>query len=240
VSQSSRQEEITERIIKKYRSDGLTALISSIIRKIIVYLLLYIFGTSTRRIGIYNGVAVRSIPLLADRDMFEHEEQLMESIRNYLTSGENVVLIGAGTGASSVCAARQVGSDGMVSAYEASKNAVSTCKETYQLNKVEHIANCKHAVVETEIHVAGSSSNAEQLSATDLPNCDALVMDCEGAEKDILKNMSQHPNKIIVETHSHFNSSTNDIKKTLSNNYNLVNESERSENIDVLTFEQNS
>jgi len=198
--------------------------------------LTHTFGVPKKRIGVYNGIAVRDVPILEEDDEFDHEEQLIESIRNFISSGEKVILIGAGTGASTASASRQVGSNGSVHAFEASDRAVSKCKDTVRLNQVDDIADCTHAIIEAPIHVVGHSNDAKQLSATDLPTCDTLVMDCEGAEREILRNIEKYPEKIIVETHSHFDSSSNMIREILSNEYTEINTLKRSDNIDVLTF----
>lgn len=234
--------EVFTRILRKYRSDGLVALLSALVyfgtRETIAVLLTRLFGTPKQRIGMYNGVAVRNVHLLHDTDEFEHETQLMQSIRDFLSTGDEVVLIGAGTGASTVCAARQVGPEGTVTAFEAAENAVSKCRETIRLNRVNTIAECRHAVVETPIYLLGSANRAEQLSATDLPDCDALVMDCEGAEKAILEGLSDLPDVIIVETHVQFDSSSEQIREILSDRFTEVNALARNANIDVLTFER--
>lgn len=186
----------------------------------------------------YNGIAVRDVPILNEEDEFEHETELIQSIREFISEGDDVVLVGAGSGVSSVSAAHQVGFSGSIKSFEAGRDAIKKCRDTFQLNRVSGIVDCRQAIVETPIHVVGDSDGAEQLSAVDLPVCDVLVLDCEGAEKGILKNIESQPYTIIVETHSHFDSSSDNIRDILSNKYVEEDCLVRSENIDILTFKK--
>lgn len=59
---------------------------------------------------------------------------------------------------------------------------------------------------------SGGSNNATdlgpQLSASQLPPCDVLQMDCEGAEVGLLREMIIQPRVILVETHGVFGAPT--------------------------------
>jgi len=45
------------------------------------------------------------------------------------------------------------------------------------------------------------SDDAQIVSSPDLPDCDVLVLDCEGAEIEILLEMEIRPRVVFVETH---------------------------------------
>lgn len=205
-------------------------------RKIISKVLTKLYDLPFRKIAVYNGVAVRNARLLDKKDTFpEHEKELIEAIRKYVSNNDRVVLIGGGRGASSVVAAHQVGNSGRVIVIEALKSLSKQIQNTITLNKVSEIVNVQHAIVERSIHLKGNSDGAEIISAKNLPECDVLVMDCEGAELYILQNIAKKPQKIIVETHSHFGSTADAIKKILNNlDYEIVFNKVRSQNISIL------
>ena len=53
----------------------------------------------------------------------------------------------------------------------------------------------------------GDSGNASLLAPSELRDCEVLVLDCEGAERDILNQRDlNRPRVIIVETHSYLGS----------------------------------
>jgi hypothetical protein len=61
----------------------------------------------------------------------------------------------------------------------------------------------KHAVVGEAIGVYGAADELATLVVppSELPECDVLELDCEGAEIMILRNMRLRPRVIAVETH---------------------------------------
>jgi hypothetical protein len=73
-----------------------------------------------------------------------------------------------------------------------------------------------HAVVGPAISLRDDENAAESVSPTDLPECDVLVLDCEGAEMEILEEMDIRPRNIIVETHSIFDSPEEKVRDRLT------------------------
>ena len=59
--------------------------------------------------------------------------------------------------------------------------------------------------------------DAKIMSPRELPDCDVLNMDCEGAELPILEHMTVRPRVILVETHSQFGSPKQKILELLDN-----------------------
>ena len=75
----------------------------------------------------------------------------------------------------------------------------------------------KHAVVGEAIAVYGVP---HQLSTVvvppaELPECDMLELDCEGAEIAILRNVAIRPRVIAVETHGVYGAPTRTVKELL-------------------------
>jgi len=204
--------------------------------KIISKLISKLYHLPSRKIGVYNGVAVRNVRILDKKDVFSsHEKELIQAIRDNVVNGEKAVLIGGGSGASSVVTAHQVGNTGKVTAFEAVKFRCKQIEETIELNKVTEIVSVRHAIVEKPIHLLGDDERAPIIMAKELPDCDVLIMDCEGAEFPILKNNEKKPRKIIVETHSHFGSSQKDVKDILTKSgYNIISQHMRNEKIGFL------
>lgn len=96
---------------------------------------------------------------------------------------------------------------------EVSKQYVRLAQQTAARNQVTDITS-HHAVVGKLIATFGSrgSDNATDLapalSASQLPPCDVLQLDCEGAEMGLLREMTIQPRAILVETHGLFGAPT--------------------------------
>jgi hypothetical protein len=75
------------------------------------------------------------------------------------------------------------------------------------------IVSVHHAVIAKPIFVYGEIGPV--LTPSQLPSCDVLELDCEGAEADILREMIIHPRVVLVETHGQFGAPTNLIASLL-------------------------
>jgi hypothetical protein len=188
------------------------------------------------KIGMQNGVAVRGPVRLLDRqDVFpEYEAALIAGLRERINSSDDVVIVGGGRGVSTVAAAHLSGSDGSVLTYEAISENVSKVEETVDLNQVAERVEVTHSIVgeysEFSEDYYGTPGSATVVQPSDLPDCDVLELDCEGAELNILRQMRINPTDIIVETHEFLGISTQDISKALeSMNYKILNKRVESE-----------
>ena len=139
-------------------------------------------------------------------------------------------------GAATVAVAHQVGIKGTVITYEGNKNSVDVVNDTINLNKVQNRVSVKHVIVEKPIHLMGFVGDAPTLLAKDFPKCDALVMDCEGAELLILQNLVIRPRLIIVETHPMFDSPEEKIIELLKNlGYDIISNNLRQKSLEILS-----
>jgi hypothetical protein len=222
-----------KKIKRLYHDHGFSGLLEAIAFKFLAKC----FHVPSRKIAVFNGIAVRGTSLYSKIDIFpDHEAELISAIRNYIKSGENVLVIGGGSGASTVAVAHQVGIKGTVITYEGNKNSVSVVNDTINLNKVEDRVSVKHVIIEKPIHLMGFIGKAPTLLAKDFPACDVLVMDCEGAELPILQNLIIKPRLIIVETHPMFNSPEEKIIELLKNlNYDIISNDLRQESFEILS-----
>jgi hypothetical protein len=115
--------------------------------------------------------------------------------------GDSVVIVGAGLGVTAVVAALRAGPSGKVQCFEGSKQYVSYAQQTAARNKVTNI-RVHHAVVTKSIFVYGDGSDVgAAMSPAQLPSCNVLQLDCEGAEVEILRKLTTQPRIILVETH---------------------------------------
>lgn len=195
------------------------------------------FHVPSRKIAVFNGVAVRGTSLSSRIDIFpEHESELISAIRNYVKNGEKAMVIGGGSGASTVVVAHQVGNTGKVLSYEGNKNSFARVKETINLNKVDDRVEVFHTIVEKPVYLLGEIGEPPTLAAKDFPDCDVLVMDCEGAELPILQNIAIRPRLIIVETHPSLNSSKENAIKLLTDmGYEIISTNTRGESQDIVS-----
>ncbi|CDK40713.1 uncharacterized protein BN903_25 [Halorubrum sp. AJ67] len=170
-----------------------------------------------RKIGVFNGVPVRQPRLLDRTDVQpDYEDALITAIRQCISEGDTVVVVGGGWGVGTVVAAENAGESGWVITFEASKEQTEHVRETIRINQVESRTDVEHAVVGPDIHVYGEVMGARQLSPGDLPECDVLVLDCEGAEMDILQHTQQVGKEIIVETHPMYDAPAEKVEELLT------------------------
>lgn len=192
-----------------------------------------------RKIASLNGVPVRYVKFLDATDTFpEYEASLVASIREWVDGREQAVIVGGGAGVSTVVTARYIDIDGSVTVYEASSEQANLVAETVVLNNVAPTVRVRQAVVGENRSVWGTSSDSSVVAPEELPPCDVLVMDCEGAESVILKSMTVEPDMILVETHGHLESPTSTVRSLLAERgYDVVDEKTEIEElgVDVLT-----
>jgi len=222
-----------KKIKRLYRDHGFSGLIGAVAFKFLAKC----FHVPSRKIAVFNGIAVRGASFYAKTDIFpEHEAELISAIRDYVKHGERVLVIGGGSGASTVAVAHQVGITGSVVSYEANKNSFARTRETVNLNKVDDRVEVYHTIIEKPVHLLGEIGNPTTLAAKELPDCDALVMDCEGAELPILENIKVRPRLIIVEAHPTLNSPKEEVKKLLDRlEYDIISSVARDKSLDVLS-----
>jgi hypothetical protein len=176
-----------------------------------------------RKIVTCNGVAVKKGRFVVDRGerFSEIKDHLVTPARNRVNCGETVVEIGTGWGVTATVLARQVGPDGAVHTYEAAREMAERASETLRLNEVANRVQIHNRPVAATKDVWGEPTT-EPLPVSELPECDVLVLDCEGAECDILPALEQRPRMIIVESHEQFGCPSDEIVATLrGHNYSV-------------------
>lgn len=131
-----------------------------------------------------------------------YESQYLPAVREAVRHGDDVVAVGGGWGVSAVVAGQAAGEDGHVTVFEGSKPETAKVRRTAALNGVADRVTVRHAVVGRNISLRGPMAEASTIPATDLPSCDTLLIDCDGAEFDILSALEIRPRSIVVEHHA--------------------------------------
>jgi hypothetical protein len=114
-------------------------------------------------------------------------------------------------------------------------------QETIEANAEGHIATAKRAAVGPEVKVRGTPDGSANIAPDELPDCDVLEMDCDGAEIEILEKMQIRPDLIIVETHGIYDTPESDVRDALGDiGYEVVDTTVESEKhgISILTAER--
>ncbi len=175
-----------------------------------------------RKIGVLNGVAVRKPRVLDTTDVLEdYEAEIISALRTHVKGDDDVVVVGGGLGVSSVVAARH---GSTVTTYEAGKHRYKRVLETLELNNITNRVEAHHALVGPDVHVNGSTSD-RAIAPEDLPECDVLEVDAEGAEVGILQGLEIRPRVIIVEAHAHRGAPAEDVYSQLDRlNYDVANQ----------------
>jgi hypothetical protein len=138
----------------------------------------------------------------------EYEAALATGLRIHVKLGDRVVVVGGGIGVTATIAALEAGPDGSVECFEGAREGVSAIGQTAVANGVAGRLTVHHAVVARSISVYGEEPLGSVVNPADLPHCDVLELDCEGAEVDILQQMTIRPRVILVETHGVYGAPT--------------------------------
>lgn len=155
-----------------------------------------------RKIGYYNGVAVRAPRLLDFTDYLpNYKSEQMECIHAAVESQDVVLNIGGGYGVSTIVAARRVGPTGKVVTFEPTTDLIEPLEDTITMNQVADRVKVRHAAVGPPEHTKGSIEDADLLPPSSLPNCDVLILDCDGAEKEIIPRLEIQPRDMVIESH---------------------------------------
>jgi hypothetical protein len=158
-----------------------------------------------------------TLPPDARLDKPNYEATLVAGINETVRPKDRVVIVGAGFGVTAVVAALCAGPSGSVQCFEGSKLYVRFAQETVARNKIKNI-NVHHAVVANSICVYGSGSEVGTvMPSSQLPPCNVLQLDCEGAEVEILHELIIRPRVILVETHGLFGAPTKSVASLLVN-----------------------
>lgn len=169
-----------------------------------------------------------------------YEPELIDALRSTVESDDRVVIVGAGRGVTSVVAGNQTGASGSVISYEANAKRADSARQTVKVNGISDHVEIRRGVIGEAVHVP-EVDNLDELTATpadSLPDCDVLELDCEGAERQILRNVEIRPREIIVETHGCYGAPESEIRSLLSDmGYTVVNRDPQDEerNIVILT-----
>lgn len=132
------------------------------------------------------------------------EAGIVRAHRQLTRTGDSVLIIGGGWGISLVAAREQVGDEGSVTLYEASRRQIDKLRETARINGIDDY-QVRHCRVTTSSEVWDVDEKLDEgaslIEPEDLPEADVLEVDCEGAEFPILERLSIRPRLIIVEVH---------------------------------------
>ena len=144
------------------------------------------------QIGVYNGVAARDRDVLARDHEPGYKQHLVAAVRDAVEPGDRVVVVGGGR---AVVAVHAAWAGGVVTVYEAGDAALRVTESALRLNEA---AFTPRAAVIGEPGVVDGATAPRRIDPSDLRG-DVLVLDCEGAERDILP--VDGFDTVIVETH---------------------------------------
>ena len=136
-----------------------------------------------------------------------YEAALVAGLREHVRPGDRVVVVGGGAGVTASVAALAAGPSGRVVVFEGSAACADTVARTAALNGVEGRMTVRHAVVAAGEHVYGVDLG-RPVAPADIPDCDVLELDCEGAEIAVLEGLAVRPRVLLVETHGVYGAPT--------------------------------
>lgn len=166
-----------------------------------------------RKLAYCNGFVVRGAHFFDFTDYKPWSKQgLVRSVRSVVREGDSVVEVGTGPGTAALHAA-DLG--GTVETFDGSRTMVDYAREAILYNgpidggysdsiTVHHVVVGDVAGVYGEGEGATFITPADILDLTSFDECDVLIMDCEGSEIRILREMDLKPRAIVVESHPAF------------------------------------
>jgi precorrin-6B methylase 2 len=215
---------LRRKVSRKYKAEGFFKLLCSSVRYIYVSYLRQYLLTGQKQVT-YNGIGTMHHTSVFDQiipgysvpnDNPDYENAELEAVRKYTQQGDVVVIVGAGLGVTPTVAAQSVGNTGRVTAYEASADRIPQAQKTVDFNQVSKIVKIIHGGVGKLETISGNFGSGSMYAPQQLPDCDYLELDCEGAEELILEEMTIRPDTISVETHETMGGSHSNVMKLLS------------------------
>lgn len=126
----------------------------------------------------------------------------IDLLDKHIRVDDTIAIVGGGYGVTTVHAARKA-RNGKIFVYEGSAEQCRILNKVMSWNDVDVEHEIIQGVVGDDIDVYHTSEEADMVHPSDLPACDVLEMDCEGAELEIIFGLDQRPRIIIVEIHPH-------------------------------------
>ena len=166
-------------------------------------------AVNSRRLGL------KFFPSTGKKDNDQYEAGLISGLTETLSPGDKVVVVGGGLGVTVAFSALRVGNSGQVTCFEGSRKCVRQIGTTLERNNVPDNVTVKNTIVAENIGVYNKDASATILDPADLPECDVLEMDCEGAETQILPKLKIRPRTILVETHGCLGASSVEVREQL-------------------------
>lgn len=152
-----------------------------------------------------SAVTDRFLPALLTRrvpgDDPGYEALLLAAVRDTVGEGDAVVIVGGGEGVSTVVAADRVGPDSHVTVYEGGAEQADRVRRTVAHNGVADRVAVRHAVVGEAKSLRSSPTGADVVAPSDLPECDVVVVDADGAEVTVVEGLAADPATLVVEHH---------------------------------------
>lgn len=144
-----------------------------------------------------------------------YEWKLVCGIKQVVEPGDNVTVVGGGYGVSTVYTSRLTGDGGEVRVFEGAQNMVENIRAACEIHSVNNVT-VTHSIVSEVRSLRGDAGEAVSTDPSDLPEADVLILDCEGAETDIVPNLSFDPRAIVIETHGLYDAPPDLIAEQLS------------------------
>lgn len=149
------------------------------------------------------------------RNIPDYEFTTVKALKEFATTGSVVTVIGGGLGVTACIAANAVGKTGHVYCFEGNKNNIKNIQKAVEYADLSDRITLKQAIVSSDIGVYPGEKVQTIMDTSELPPCDILELDCEGAELEILTNLRFSPRIIIAESHGHYGSSSEKLIETL-------------------------
>lgn len=151
-----------------------------------------------KKIASLGGVPVRYQAITDRIEYIDYKPVMRSYIRREVMPGDRVIDIAIGRGVMASWAAWR---GATVHGYEGAAEMVELARETTRLAAVNDDITIHHAIVGEAHELFGTAGEPAQIHPGDLPDCNVMILDCEGSETEIISALTELPETMIVECH---------------------------------------
>lgn len=160
----------------------------------------------------YSGIAIKHGRLFDVSDNFEFKPEAVSAIENNVQTDDKVVDIATGHGVFSlICAV--IGAD--IQSYEYDPDQIKDARRLHELIGVDDKIQITQGFVCKPDASPPTVSNSDCIPPSELPESDVFLLDCEGAEIQIIAGAEPTPPLVIVETHPSQGAPSDDVEDIL-------------------------
>jgi len=160
----------------------------------------------------YSGIAIKHGRLFDISDKRKFKPEGVETVQEYIQPNDHVVEVATGHGVFSlICSVNGA----TVKSYEHDPSQIEDAKRLHKLIGVDDTIEIIQGFVCEPEDCPPTVPDSDCVTPSELPESDVLLLDCEGAELQIIASVEPRPPLVIVETHPPQGTPSDDVEGLL-------------------------